>query len=204
MSTLIDKHGHLANIEGRVLDLGCGRRKHARAYVGVDVLDYPEVDVVGDAFEVLARVPDGALEGVYSSHFLEHIDDIRSLLDELARTLRSGAILEIVVPHFSNPYFYSDPTHRSSFGLYTFSYLAEDRTYRRGVPNYGYSSAFWLRSVRLRFKSSPPFYGRYAIKRVIEVLVNATRWTQEFYEENLCYLLPCYELHFVLERLKVP
>ena len=200
MSTVIDKRGYLANIEGRRLDLGCGRRKSAPDYVGVDVLDYPEVDVVGDAFEVLRQVPDSALVGVYSSHFLEHISDVPSMLDELARTLRAGGQLEVIVPHFSNPHFYSDLTHRSSFGLYTFSYVAADHIFRRRVPTYGRSAAFRLQSVTLRFKASPPFYARYAVKRVIEMLVNLTRWTQEFYEENICFLIPCYEVRFVLKR----
>jgi hypothetical protein len=123
------------------------------------------------------------------------------MLDELARALRPGALLEVVVPHFSNPYFYSDPTHRSTFGLYSFSYLSSDAILRRKVPSYVRNEAFALRSVALGFKSSPPFYGRYAFKRAVGVLVNLGRWPREFYEENLCYLVPCYEVRFVLQRI---
>lgn len=196
-----DKTGALARIQGRSLDLGCGPTKVDAGHVGVDAIDYPGVDIVGDIFDVLGLIPDGALGGVHSSHFLEHVDDLDRLLDELERTLAPAASMEIVVPHFSNPYFYSDPTHRRSFGLYTFSYLARDDILRRRVPAYCRTSAFELRSVSLRFKSPPPFYGRYLFKRAVGFLVNLTSWSREFYEENLCYLIPCYEVRYELRRM---
>lgn len=195
-----DRTGKLQSIRGRKLDIGCGPRKIDGDHVGVDLIEYPGVDVVGDIGEVLAQIPDGALEGAYSSHFFEHVDDVQGLLGELARTLRIAAVLEIVVPHFSNPYFFSDPTHKTAFGLYSFSYLTADEIYRRQVPSYVRDKRFGLQSAELGFKSPPPFYGRYAFKRAVGYLVNLTRWSQEFYEENLCYLVPCYEVRFRLVR----
>lgn len=197
---LLDRHGVLDRIDGRILDIGCGPTKVETSHVGVDLLDHPTVDIVGDIREVLARIAGGALGGARSAHFFEHVDDVPGLLDELVRTLRPGAQLEVIVPHFSNPYFHSDPTHRTTFGLYSFSYFAQDPLHRREVPSYVRRDGLILRSVRLRFRSPRPFYGRYAFKRVIETLVNATRWSRELYEENLCYLVPCYEIRFVLER----
>lgn len=196
-----DKTNALQKIQGRKLDIGCGPRKVGSDYIGVDVIDYPGVDVVGDIREVLAEIPDGALSGAYSSHFFEHIDDVVGLIEELTRALTPGAVLEVLVPHFSNPYFFSDPTHKTAFGLYSFSYLASDKILRRQVPSYCRNDRLELESVQLRFKSPPPFYGRYAFKRAVEVLVNLTRWSQELYEENFCYLLPCYEVQFRLVRL---
>ena len=32
------------------------------------------------------------------------------------------------------------------------------------------------------------------MKRSFGLLLNASRWGVEFYEENLCWLLPCYEV----------
>lgn len=199
--TVIDKSGAFDRIQGSTLDIGCGPRKVADGRLGVDLIDYPGVDIVGEIREVLSRIPDGALAGAYCSHVLEHVDDVTGLLDDLARALRRGALLEVIVPHFSNPYFYSDPTHRTAFGLYSFSYLSSDTILRRKVPTYCRNDAFSLRAVRLGFKSPPPFYARYAFKRGIERLVNLGRWTREFYEENCCYLVPCYEVRFVLQRV---
>lgn len=193
----------LAKVEGRMLDLGCGERKRGPEYVGVDALDYAEVDIVGDVFDVLERIPSGAVAGVYSAHLFEHVEDVSGLLTEIARVIRPEGELEVVVPHFSNPYYYSDPTHRSQFGLYTFSYLAEEDIFRRRVPRYEVEPEFGLINVRLCFKSPPPFYFRYGVKRIGGILVNLTTWTKEFYEENWCHVFPCYELEFRLIRRPV-
>jgi SAM-dependent methyltransferase len=200
MAEITDKTGVLQSIEGRTLELGCGQRKRDPSHVGVDVLDYPGVDLLGDVFDVLEAIPDSSLAGVYTSHFMEHISDMERLIVELARVIRPDGRLDVVVPHFSNPYYYSDLTHTSPFGLYTFSYWALDPLLRRRVPTYQRELAFELRTVRLRFKSPPPFVVRYALKRVFEVLVNLSVWTQEFYEENLSQIVPCYELEFGLLR----
>lgn len=182
------------------LDLGCGTRKRTPAHIGVDRLEHPAVDVVGDVLDVLGQIPDGVVAEVYCSHFLEHVDDLETVLSEMCRVTRSGGLLEIVVPHFSNPYFASDPTHRTPFGLYTFSYLTADAPLRRQVPHYADPLPVRLERVTLGFKSTPPFYGRHAFKKLVGLLVNSSRWSKEFYEENLTYLLPCYELVFELRR----
>ena len=185
---------------GRVsLELGCGpRKRHANA-LGVDMLDYPGVDLVGDVFEILAALPPGCVEVVHAYHFFEHVSDLARLLDELARVMRAGALLDVEVPHFANPYFYSDPTHAKFFGLYTMSYFAQESLFRRKVPKYGREVTFELTTVWLDFDS--PFPVRGLIKRLIGPLFNMTRWLQELHEENLCYLFPCYQLRFELRRL---
>ena len=80
------------------------------------------------------------------------------------------------------------------------SYYARDPHFRRKVPGYVRRENLTLKKVDLRFKSGVPFYGRYALKRIIGSLFNSCRYMQEFYEENLCYLFPCYEIRYVLER----
>lgn len=186
------------------LELGCGNRKRDAASIGIDALDYECVDIVGDIFEVLAAIPDGTVDTVYSSHFLEHVSDVPGLLGELARVLKVGGSLAITVPHFSNPYFYSDITHKASFGLYSMSYFSDDRKLTRKVPSYQRELLYELQSVRLVFKSSPPFYLRHAIKKSVEALVNINSFTKELYEEMFCYLFPCYEVQYELRRISSP
>lgn len=200
--TFQDKSAILARVSGGeavVLELGCGPRKRHRTAVGVDALDYPGVDLVGDVFAVLGALPAGCVAGVHAYHFLEHVADLDRLLAELGRVMHAGAILDVEVPHFANPYFYSDPTHSRFFGLYTFCYLARSTLFRRAVPNYGREPAFELADVRLDFDS--PFPLRGVLRRAIGRLFNITRWLQEFHEENLCYLLPAYQLRYLLRRL---
>ena len=203
-----DKHGRLASLRsgsGRVvLELGCGSRRTLPNAVTVDTLDYDSVDVVGDVFAVLALVPDGLVDEVFSSHFVEHLPDLARLVNEVARVLKPGGTMRTVAPHFSNPYYYSDYTHRAPFGLYTFSYLSDDRLLRRKVPRYVGDTGFELARVRLRFKAPRPFYVRYALRRLLQVIVNATTWTQETYELAWCWWFPCYEVEYRADAPLMP
>lgn len=201
--SIIDKRhilDHIAHTPEVVLELGCGNRKRLNNSIGIDVLDYDNVDIVGDVFDVLARISDGVVDTVYSYHFFEHVSPLDGLMDELARVMKSGGRMEVVVPHFSNPYFYSDYTHRQPFGLYSFSYLAHDSLFRRTVPRYQQATDFELQNVRLVFKSSRSFPLRYSIKIVLGKVFNLTNAIKEWYEEQLCWIFPCYELHFTLEK----
>lgn len=120
----------------KVLEMGCGPRKRHPDAIGTDLLEYPGVDLVGDIYDVLALFPDGSVDAVYSYHFVEHVPDVGRLLEDLARVVKPEGLVEFVAPHFANPYFYSDPTHRSFFGLYTFDYFGVSTPHRRKVPTY--------------------------------------------------------------------
>ncbi len=201
--TIIDKQyilKRLTHMPEVVLELGCGNRKRLTNSIGIDVLDYESVDIVGDIFDVLAKISDSVVDAVHSYHFFEHVSSLDVLMMELARVMKSGGRLEVVVPHFSNPYFYSDYTHKQPFGLYSFSYLAHDPIFRRTVPRYQQSTGFELQDVRLVFKSSRAFPLRYGIKLVLGKVFNLTHAMKEWYEEQFCWLFPCYELHFILEK----
>ncbi len=198
---ILDKRDVLPKIDGSTLELGCGNRRRIPDAITIDRIDYDCVDIVGEVFEVLEQIPDNCIQRVYSSHFFEHIENLPLLMNHLTRILKAGGILHAVVPHFSNPYFYSDLTHKTSFGLYTFSYLVNDSLFKRKVPQYSKPFPFSLSRVRLIFKSSPPFYFRYIFKKGLEYIFNLHRGIQELYEENLCYFFPCYEICFEMKRL---
>lgn len=201
---LIDKNSLLTNLkdlESIQLELGCGNRKRLPNSIGIDVLDYDQVDIVGDILEILRLFPENSVDLVSSHHVLEHIDYLEELVSELGRVIKTGGRFETTVPHFSNPYYYSDYTHKHFFGLYSFSYLASSSIFQRNVPTYQKTLDFEIVSVDLKFKSPSPFYVRYGIKRMWGAIFNLNYWIREFYEENLCYLIPCYEINFVLKRL---
>lgn len=92
----------------RVLDAGAGEGayKHhfpGRRYVGLDLgigdqkWDYTELDVLGD----LTALPfaDGVFDAALNIVTLEHVKDPARVLKELARVLKPGARLLLVVPH---------------------------------------------------------------------------------------------------------
>ena len=203
---VIDKKNIFLNIDGIEyieLELGCGGGKRHDKSIGIDMLDYPGVDIVGDVYEVLASFPSQSVDAVYAYHFIEHIPNVQQLLSELARVVKSNGYVEFVAPHFSNPYFYSDPTHRSFYGLYTFCYFANESPFARHVPTYGYRSEFGIAKVDLIFKSPRPFIFRYGVKRLIGIFFNSCSYLKELYEENFCYLFPCYEVRYILRRREI-
>jgi SAM-dependent methyltransferase len=200
---MIDKKNILPKIDGISyieLELGCGNRKRNQQAIGIDMLDYPDVDIVGDVYDVLSLFPAQSVDAVHSYHFIEHVPDMPKLLSELARIVKLNGHIEFVAPHFSNPYFYSDPTHRSFFGLYTFCYYTSESPFARYVPTYGYKTKFRVVRVDLIFKSARPFVVQYGIKRLIGVFFNSCIYLKEFYEANFCYLFPCYEVRYILRR----
>lgn len=201
---IIDKNGILNKIKGEelgvTLELGCGESKRVSDAIGVDLLDFPAVDIVGDAMEVLKRFPDDSVQRITSSHFFEHVADLKGLLNECSRVLTRNGKLEIVVPHFSNPYFYSDYTHKTFFGLYTFSYLCHTPQLKRKVPIYGNLVPLRLNDVQLVFRGERPFYVRHAVGSILTKLINLTNYSKEFYEINLCYLMPCHEIKFHFDK----
>jgi len=201
--SILDKGNLLSRLDKiqRVcLELGCGNSKRKTTAIGIDVLDYECVDIVGDAVEVLRNFPSHSAHEVYTSHFFEHIVDVEEVLREIERVVKPGGTLTVVVPHFSNPYYYSDYTHRSFFGLYTFSYLTSGKFFKRGVPTYKRVNKFELIGVDLRFSSTSPFYVRHVIKVLVGKIFNLNNYFREFYEENLCYLFPCYEIEYRLRQ----
>ena len=205
MSTVIDKHGLLKNHSNDrplVLELGCGAKKRNAASIGIDALDYSDVDIVGDVLDVLPQFPPASVDAVYAYHFIEHVEDINKLMSELSRVLKEGGIIEFVAPHFTNPYFYSDPTHRRFFGLYTFCYLSAGSSFRRQVPTYQKKLSFKLERVDLVFKSSRQFVARYVLKSLIGKIFNSSIFMKELYEEIFCYIFPCYEIRYLLRRIE--
>jgi ubiquinone/menaquinone biosynthesis C-methylase UbiE len=200
---ILDKKGIIATfgMQGRVdIELGCGSRKRNPKSVGIDILDFECVDIVGDVYEVLEQIPRESVDSIESIHVFEHIPDLGRLVTETSRVLKVGGTMKVVVPHFSNPYYYSDYTHRVFFGLYTFSYLAKNEILQRKVPNYGREFMLQVTDIKLGFKSSPPFYIRHALKKLIEPIFNINNYMKELYEEMFSSSIPCYEIEYSLVK----
>jgi SAM-dependent methyltransferase len=192
----IDLDSRLTDGRPVVVELGCGTAPTTDA-IGVDRLDLPGVDIVADIEDGLGFLPDASVDVLRATSVLEHITDLDLLVREAARVLKRTGRFEVFVPHFSNPYHYSDPTHVRSFGLYTFGYYADGRSpFRRRVPQF--YNELSLVIVRQELVFASPFRGRNYVKKALGRLVNLSMWATEFYEENLPWLLPCYGIRVVL------
>ncbi|MGP8217622.1 MAG: class I SAM-dependent methyltransferase [Bacteroidia bacterium] len=179
-----------------IIELGCGPYKK-EGVIGIDMLDLPGVDYIADFEKGLSFLPDNSIDEIISFHVLEHIQNLDVLLKEIHRVLKQNGLCRVTVPHFSNPYYYSDYTHKRFFGLYTFDYFSKkDTKYKRKVPNFYSTYFFEVKERRITFKSS--FFFRNLIKQIFNRLFNANRYMQELYEEVFCYWFPCQEITYTI------
>ena len=70
------------------------------------------------------------------------------------------------------------------------------------IPKYRRKCQFTLHAVRLGFKAARPFYGRYALRRVIGALFNSSYYMKELYENTFSPFIPCYEIAYELTRIR--
>lgn len=198
---VIDKKNLLPSfptMEKVILELGCGPSKTIKNAITVDMLDIEGVDIVCNLDEGLPFLEDNSVDEIHSFHFLEHVKDVNLMMQEIYRVLKKGGLNCGKVPYFANPYFYSDPTHKTTFGLYTFSYFSKSPYFTRRVPTFYNHINFKINRVELKFNS--PFKIRRIIKKGFQKLFNANKFMKEFYEEQLCYMVPAYEIYFELEK----
>ena len=80
------------------LDLGCGNSKK-EGTIGIDIEKADGVDYVLDIQNQPLPFPDQSVEYIYSSHFLEHIDNPGQVFQEVSRVAKNGAELEIWTPY---------------------------------------------------------------------------------------------------------
>jgi len=192
----IDLAARLAGEKTIIVVLGCGPDKKDDR-IGIDRLDLPGVDIVTDLELGLPFFPDHSVDEIQSNSILEHVNNFEALMKDIARILKPGGKHHIFVPHFSNPYYYSDYTHKRFFGLYSFHYFSHSSSpFYREVPNFYSDCAFRIDQLELIFTS--PWRLRKVIKIIAQKIFNFSPWWQEFYEENFCYLIPCYGIRATL------
>ena len=89
--------------DGLRIDLGCGHRKK-KGTLGIDIEPLPDVDYVLDLESQPLPFDDQSVAYVFSSNFLEHLEDPGRLFEEISRVCVDGARLEFLTPYGgSNP-----------------------------------------------------------------------------------------------------
>lgn len=180
-----------------IIELGCGERKK-QDRITIDKLDLPHVDIVADMEEGLSFLPDNSVDEIHCRSVLEHIENFEDLIGEIVRVLKKEGKAHIFVPHFSSPYYYSDYTHKRPFGLYTFYYFVDKKQQlKRNVPNFYSNTRIVIVSQRLKFRSI--FFLLSPFKKLFGWFINLHPILQAYYEENLCYIVPCHGIEIVFK-----
>lgn len=182
-----------------VLDLGCGVSKRAGA-IGVDLYLLPNVDLVCDLNRAMP-FRDNAIDGVYASHVVEHVDTFIRFMEDIWRISKPDAWVRIWTPHFSSGLLtWSDPTHRRAFASQTFDLLGG------GTVHY-IRPMFLVKEIRLNFStdgSRPVALGLrhrlyICLGKWIERIVNRSRANQIRFERFWCHFFPFSEIYVEFE-----
>jgi SAM-dependent methyltransferase len=182
------------------LNLGVGRRPRD-GYYGLDWIEMPGVDLVADLNRPLSELPDNSVAAVYTHHTFEHVVELLPLLKEIHRVVVPGGAVEVVVPHFSNPYGYSDPTHVRFFGLYTFYYFSDEADQpRRKVPAFYLPERFAVESVSVTL--IPTLLMVKPVRRLAMKVINSSVRLLDWYERSWCRHFPADSIRYHLRVKK--
>ena len=183
------------------LDLGCGHRPRGGFYA-VDQLEVDGVDLMADLNKPLDLLPDNCTGHVYSHHVFEHVDEFLALMREIHRIVAPGGSIEIIVPHFSNVYGFSDPTHVRFFGLYSMYYFvsSENQPEKRKVPAFYTDTRFLLNSISIEFYRSGLIDAIFAplFKRIVNINIHS----QDFYERRFSHLFHARQIRYIMQPEK--
>lgn len=182
----------------KILDVGCGQNKMPGA-IGIDFNPRTDADVIHDLGVVPYPFADDEFDEIVSHHVIEHVPDVMALISELHRITRPGGRIRLVTPHYSNPDWPTDPTHRNHFNSYSFNCFMQDR---RLFPFY----------TEVELKPLHTYVSLANLWRLtgIELLVNldqrwpALRFTRKLWEHYLSFIMRGKELHFEFMVVKRP
>lgn len=194
-------HSELANGVLLRLNLGSGGAGRKDCY-GVDHLPLAGVDILADLNTPLDALPDNCAGYVFSNHCMEHVREFLPLMREVHRITSAAGSVEIVVPHFSNPFGFSDPTHVRFFGLYTMHYFAdrERQPGRRKVPTFYTDVRFEIRWIRIEFYRDGLIDKIFS--RLFSTLVNGSFARQNFYERRLAPFFHARQIRYLMQPVK--
>lgn len=101
------------------LNLGCGNDfRYDKEWVNLDIT--PPCNIMADATAPHLPFRDESFESVWAAHILEHIQDLVALQRELARIVRRGGVLNVIVPYYLSPDAWGDPDHCRAFSKQSF------------------------------------------------------------------------------------
>ena len=180
----------------KILDVGCGVNKHKGA-IGLDNNPRTGADVIHDLGVTPYPFPDDEFDLIVSNHVVEHVPDVMAFVTELYRITKPGGTIRLLTPHYTNPDWATDPTHRNHFNSFSFNTFMPERQV------FSFYTEVILKPVKTYVSLANLWRGL-----GIEFLVNLDqksekyRFTRKFWEYYLSNIFRGKELRFEFEVVK--
>ena len=135
------------------LDLACGASKKEN-FTGVDIFPCEGVDIVAD----LNKYPwsfaeENSVYELYCSHFIEHVADIKSFMEECWRILMPSGHITFIAPYYTSIRAFQDFTHVRPISEATFYYFNQDWLKANKLEHYGVRCNFAVEYTKYCFES---------------------------------------------------
>lgn len=171
----------------RVLNLGCGKNRINGA-IGADVCQTEAVDAMCDFNIRFFPFRDNIFDTIYAIDVLEHLDDVKMVMEEIHRISKPGAEIYINVPHFSSAHAYGDFTHRHFFSTESFNYFTGKS------PQYVFptTAQFNVIGIRINF---------WRLHRINGISFLANRFPS-LYEKYFAFIFPAMNIEVGLKVIK--
>lgn len=180
----------------KILDVGCGTNKYPGA-IGVDYNPRTDADVIHDLGVVPYPFSDDEFDEVISQHVVEHVPDVMAFMTELHRITKPGGVIKIATPHYSNPDWPTDLTHRNHLNSYSFQCFNPERRL------FAFYTDVELRPVRT-YVSLANLWRALGLEFIVNLDQRwpAFRFTRKFWEFYLSFILRGKDISFEFEVRK--
>jgi ubiquinone/menaquinone biosynthesis C-methylase UbiE len=180
----------------KILDVGCGVNKHPGA-IGIDFNSRTHADVIHDLGVVPYPFEDNEFDEIVSNHVVEHVPDVMAFISELHRITKPDGRIRLITPHYSNPDWPTDPTHRNHFNSYSFNCFMQDR---RLFPFY---TDVELKPIRV-YVTLANLWRAIGVQFIVNLDQHASffRFTRKLWEHYLSFIMRGKELHFEFSAVK--
>jgi len=185
----------MSDTEPRILDVGCGKRKHPGA-IGIDDRENTAADVVHDLNAFPYPFADSEFDLILIRHTLEHLDNVIRVMEEVHRIAKPGAKVCIDAPYFTSVDAFSDITHKHFFTSRSFDYFTDD------IPSLDFYSSARFKKLKVKILFfAPRRAGWIRPQNWLGLGILAKKCTK-FYEVFLAHIFPARAIHYELEVLK--
>lgn len=160
------------------LDLACGNNLKL-GFIGIDVSsdtqaelisnleDIPQwtfvpndkfgpdvdVDIFRKKYGLLEdfTLPDNSVGEIFSSHYIEHVSDFKSFMEEIYRILIPKGVVTFVAPYYNSMRAMQDFTHKRFISENTFLYTSQEWLKANGLQHYGVDCNFDILAIKYYF-----------------------------------------------------